>query len=145
MFHKLDVRETLQTLLTNFKDLTTIPKSYSSFIISYISNCQIDDRTRKLFLESCKTTLKQWDIGDHDIDHEVVARCLDIYDLLTGKEYVLIDPPSDNLIIQDIDISNIQDKLTNERLEFDPVSGKQVENQLENLILEEVEVTDYVD
>lgn len=58
------------------------------------------------------------------------------------KSWRIDPPPADNIIKDEIDVSYVKN-LNVVRLEFDEF-GKLISNPLENLILEEVEVNDFI-
>ncbi|CAI4050359.1 hypothetical protein SKDZ_14G3230 [Saccharomyces kudriavzevii ZP591] len=154
---------TLENLLDGLTDLNRIPKEYSPLLEPYFQNIANNTHLKFKALKICRFNFHKWNrldsknsksISPHcksendkfskAVDPEVIRRCLNLWYVLRGKEYKkLKNPPSANNIIKDeVDVSNIKG-LNFVRLEFDEF-GKSIRNPLNNLILEEVEVNDFL-
>ena len=96
-------------------------------------------------LKICRSNFRKWNIENaKTVNPEVIRRCLNLWYVLKGKEYKKLKnpPPANNIIKDEIDVSKIK-HLNVARIEYDE-SGEHISNPLENLILEEVEVNDYI-
>lgn len=135
----------LEGLLDGFTDLNRIPKEYSAVLEPYFQNIARNAHLKSRALKICRSNFHKWnEEGAKTVNPEIIRRCLNLWYVLKGKEYKkLKDPPSaDNIIKDEIDVSYVKN-LNVVRLEFDEF-GKLISNPLENLILEEVEVNDFI-
>ncbi|EJS41888.1 YNR004W [Saccharomyces arboricola H-6] len=135
---------TLESLLDGLTDLNKIPKEYSLLLEPYFQSIAKHTHLKSKGLKLCRFNFRKWDAQDGTVDPEAIRRCLDLWYVLKGKEYKkLKNPPSVyNIIKDEVDVSHMENlKVT--RLEFDEF-GKPITNPLHNLILEEVEVNDFI-
>lgn len=136
---------TLESLLDGLTDLNRIPKEYSPLLEPYFQNIANDENLKSKALKICRSNFHKWKAEDEKgVDPEIIRRCLNLWYVIKGKEYRKLKntPPADNIIKDEIDVSNIED-LNVVRLEFDEY-GKPITNPLGNLTLEEVEVNDFI-
>lgn len=136
---------TLEGLLDGLTDLNRIPEEYSPLLEPYFQNISKHAPLRSRALKICRSNFHKWnEEGAKTGSPEIIRRCLNLWYVLKGKEYKKLknSPPADNIIKDEIDVSSTND-LNVARLEFDDF-GKLMSNPLENLILEEVEVNDFI-
>ncbi|CAI4036103.1 hypothetical protein SMKI_14G3210 [Saccharomyces mikatae IFO 1815] len=135
----------LEGLLNGLTDLTRIPKEYSPLLEPYFQNIANHADLKSRALKICRSNFRKWNIENaKTVNPEVIRRCLNLWYVLKGKEYKKLKnpPPANNIIKDEIDVSKIK-HLNVARIEYDE-SGEHISNPLENLILEEVEVNDYI-
>ncbi|CCD24431.1 Swm2p NDAI_0D01180 [Naumovozyma dairenensis CBS 421] len=135
--------ETLTTFLNNFDDLNLISENYTEFLLPYFEAISKDNKLRRLAKKKCKNYFERWVSTN---DKEISTRYQEFWFILNGTFYELEGNLFHNLIINEVDIKEYENVLNNQaKKEFEPDTGKPLPNPLNNLILEEVEVTDYVD
>ncbi|AJT03997.1 AAR_G0047120.mRNA.1.CDS.1 [Saccharomyces cerevisiae] len=135
----------LEGLLDGLTDLNRIPKEYSAVLEPYFQNIARNAHLKSRALKICRSNFHKWnEEGAKTVNPEIIRRCLNLWYVLKGKEYKKLKgpPPADNIIKDEIDVSYVKN-LNVVRLEFDEF-GKLISNPLENLILEEVEVNDFI-
>ncbi|CAI4728977.1 CCQ_1a_G0046350.mRNA.1.CDS.1 [Saccharomyces cerevisiae] len=135
----------LEGLIDGLTDLNRIPKEYSAVLEPYFQNIARNAHLKSRALKICRSNFHKWnEEGAKTVNPEIIRRCLNLWYVLKGKEYKKLKdpPPADNIIKDEIDVSYVKN-LNVVRLEFDEF-GKLISNPLENLILEEVEVNDFI-
>lgn len=137
--------EVILTFLDNFSEVPELLNQFSdSLVLIYEDVAKSKEFSSKAF-NICQDIFTKWEKNDTSIDREVVRCCLDLWFTILGEEYELVDflEVTSNLIIQEVDVKNSTQKGI-ERLEFNPITHEVIKNPLSNLILEEVEVTDFI-
>lgn len=134
-----------EILVDNFDDLNKLPEDLTEYILTYLQSVSLNSTTKSIIIEKCKLILEQYKKGSTKFLLGLVLRCRDIWLILTGEDYQLADISYNNLIIEELDIMKTSLGESNQnKLEFNAVTGELISNPLSNLIIEEVEVTDYV-
>ncbi|CCC71202.1 hypothetical protein NCAS_0G03150 [Naumovozyma castellii] len=140
-------KETLLTFLNGFVDLEKVPKEFTSQLIPYFEAISQDKDLKRVAKKICRTIFEQWEEKQDAVDAEVIKRCQDFWIVLGHTPYLQVpDYEPYNLVIQNVDAAEFisEHGTTKEKLEFDERDNL-ITNPLDNLILEEVEVTDFVD
>lgn len=138
----------LEALLNIFTDLTLLPSNYTPLLVPCYVSISKDEQLTSVAIQKCKQIFEQWENDDTKATHpDVVRRCMDLWLVIHGEDYNLCKPLPvvPNLFVQETEASDYVKDTQVERLEFDPVTNKIIENPLDNLILEEVEAADFVD
>ncbi|CCF59714.1 hypothetical protein KAFR_0H03040 [Kazachstania africana CBS 2517] len=130
------IEQSLNYFIDHFDDLTKIPPEFTATIIPYLRNIEASKNQTKEILRKCKSIFDRWESSDADISTLLLTRCLEIWSCIKGEEYFLENEPLTNLIIEEVDAGNYTQKF---RTKYSD-SG----SALDNLILEEVEVRDFL-
>lgn len=140
--------EKLEALLNIFTDLTLLPSNYTPLLVPCYVSISKDEHLTSVAIQKCEQIFKKWENDDNKaIQPDVVRRCMDLWLVVHGEDYNLRKPLPvvPNLFVQETEASDYVKDNQVERLEFDPVTNKIIQNPLSNLILEEVEASEFVD
>lgn len=138
---------TLTTFLDNLTDIDKIPTSLNNQVSIYIKHIaktkSLKDKSNKI----CLDIFEKWENHKKSVNSEAVYRCQDLWYAIHGKYYELKESLTSNMIIERSDVATLfeeNDFESDQRLEFDPITKEVVKNPMSNLVIEEVEVNDYI-
>ncbi|SCU91206.1 LAME_0E11650g1_1 [Lachancea meyersii CBS 8951] len=117
-------RDLLLRFLENFTDINVIPVKLTTALPSYYRAIANDSELSKIALEKCDSVLQE--LSHHS--PEIVTRCSQLRAIIEASEQ-----PS-NLIQEVVNIQNTTDL---------PFLGR--EQHMANLIIEEIDLVDYID
>lgn len=140
--------EKLEALLNIFTDLALLPSNYTPLLVPCYVSIGKDEHLTSVAIQKCEQIFKKWENDDSGaIQPDVVRRCMDLWLVIHGEDYNPLKPLPvvPNLFVQETEASDYVKDNQVERLEFDPVTNKIIQNPLSNLILEEVEAAEFVD
>lgn len=133
-----NTQQALEYLSNHFLDIHLFPEQFTSTIIEYFKLISIDEKIKRKILHKCNDYLLQHS-NSTDFNPILLKRANAIKQIICLESSNATDYRWNNLIISEIDIrsSNTQNS--------DTKDAKQTCNsQLSNLILEEVDVADYI-
>lgn len=116
------------SFLDNFTNLDVIPPSQTPYLFPKYELIAADEQTSLKAQQKCEAVFQLW--RQNKVDQEIASRCRDLWLIIKGQDYPLEGFEHCNLRIQEVDVANY---LESRR-----------KRSIQNLILEEVEVTDYV-
>ncbi|CCK71593.1 Swm2p KNAG_0H01780 [Huiozyma naganishii CBS 8797] len=122
-------------LLDIVLDLEQLPEDQTDTMLSYLSVANLNEEQKSQYLIKCEEVLGQSE-QVRDVSQGLYERCTKILNLLTGKPYGAEASDLSNLVIEETDIRDVTVE--------DTVSSRLGRTSLRNLIVEEVEVTDFV-
>lgn len=139
-------RQALQNLVNSFTSLSAIPGSYSPLLLPLYREVGNDPELNSEARTICQKIFKKWEDEDDEVEEEVVQRCLDMWLTINGEDHILKKPPprTSNIKVQEAEVSDYVDGEELERVEFDSVTNQAIDDPLRNLIIEEVEATEFV-
>ncbi|CCE90699.1 Swm2p TDEL_0B05700 [Torulaspora delbrueckii] len=136
----------LLNLVKLFTTLSAIPETYSPLLLPLYCEIKKNDQLSFEALKNCKEIFAKWNNGEDDVEEEVVKRCMDMWLTINGEDYILKKPLSSipNITRQEAETNDYVGESELQRIEFDPITNEPIKNPLGNLIIEEVEATEYV-
>lgn len=136
----------LSNLVNMFTSLNALPGHYSPLLPPLYDQIKENKQLSLQADKRCIDIFAKWDNGGDDIEEEVLKRCMDMWLTIHGEDYVLSRPPPfvPNVTIQEAEATDYVDRIELERIEFDPVTGDRISNPLRNLIIEEVEASEFI-
>lgn len=136
----------LLNLVKLFTTLSAIPETYSPLLLPLYCEIKENDQLSFEALKNCKEIFAKWNNGEDDVEEEVVKRCMDMWLTINGEDYILKKPLSSipNITRQEAETNDYVGESELQRIEFDPITNEPIKNPLGNLIIEEVEATEYV-
>ncbi|EDO15112.1 hypothetical protein Kpol_1046p2 [Vanderwaltozyma polyspora DSM 70294] len=138
-------KEITLTFLRNFRDSPVLLKEYGPYLSYHYKVVANDGELSLNAVRICEELFNDWQNGDHTIAKEVVQCALDMWFVMKGEEYDLKGfEYIPNLIIQEIDVAKGKNTGEIHRIEFHPSTNEPIDEPLNNLILEEVEVHDFI-
>ncbi|GAV54421.1 hypothetical protein ZYGR_0AL01530 [Zygosaccharomyces rouxii] len=119
----------LKLVIDNLQDLETLPADQSSTLESQYQLIAKDEKLSGKAIDKCEKIFQQWS-SNRSVNIEVVKRFKGLWSTIKGKDYPLVGFPYPNVTTQQVDV--------------DQYIRNRKEKLMRNLIVEEVEITDYI-